>query len=116
MSTFSDLAAEYLTGFGFTITSDQIPAVETIKLDWDQIVAWYRSLDERTKRILEWSDLAEGLKNEGLISNWPALYDLFKQNPYGGWGFCFDNIETAVNRAYHAANERLAEQYHPDSI
>ena len=116
MSTFSDLAAEYLTGFGFTVTSQQVPEIEAITADWNQLLQWWRSLDERTKRILEWSDLAEGLKNEGFFGSWPHLYELFKQNPSGGWGFCFDNIETAVNRAYHAANERLADQYQPDSI
>jgi len=114
MPTFSQLAAEYLQGFGFKVSAETIPPIGDIQHDWQGLLGWWKSLDERTKRILESSNLAEGLKQEGFFTSWPGLYDLFQQNPSGGWGYCFDNIETAVNRAFHAEQEQAP--YQPDTI
>jgi hypothetical protein len=106
MQTFQDFAAQNLQGFGFSIQPSDIPDWDTVHRVVQGVSDWRHSLDECTQTIIYNSDLADGLWQVGMLSDWPALYSLLKGNLMGDFFHTFDDVIAALNRAHHQVDEQ----------
>ena len=125
--TFQEFAAEDLAAFGWTIGADEIPDSATCKRVTRGIFDWYNALDDRTRRIIDDSDISAGLINQGFFTEWPALATCFKASTVGWFASTIDSVVAALGRADHAVAEQtngsdtdvletVGGVYNPDSI
>jgi hypothetical protein len=125
--TYQELASENIALFGWTMTADQIPDLETCRKVMNGILAWYNELDDKTRAIIDDSDVSAGLINQGFFTDWPALAACFKASTVGWFASTFDDLLDALIRAQHAVgeqasdvvsdvNEVVGDTYHPQTI
>src|SRR5262245_49072223 len=124
--TYQELASENIALFGWTLSADQIPEFDTCTDVMNGILAWYNELDDRTRKIIDDSDVSAGLINQGFFTEWPALAGCFKSSTVGWFASTFDDLHEALVRAKHAVgeqsdpvsdvNEVVGDTYHPATI
>ena len=107
--TFQEFAAENLAAFGWDLTADEIPDVETAKRAMTGIVEWFNSNPEQTRRILDDSNISDGLWNQGFFTEWPALYRCFAKSTVGWFASTYDDLAAAIDRANYAVDEQPSE-------
>jgi hypothetical protein len=106
MTTYQEFASENLKGFGWDLPAEQIPEFQTCKKVINDIVAWYNSNAERTRRVLDASDISAGLWSQGFFTDWPGLYQCFSNNTVGWFANAYDDIVACLERAKHAVDEQ----------
>jgi hypothetical protein len=107
--TYQELASENLAAFGWTMSADEIPNLETCKKAMNGVLTWYNDLDDRTRAIIDDSDVSAGLVNQGFFTDWPALATCFKSSTVGWFASTFDDLLAALVRAEHAVGEQSSE-------
>lgn len=104
--TYQEFAAENLAYFNWNMPVDQIPDFETCKRVMNGIVSWFNSNPEQTRRILDESNISDGLWNQGFFNDWPALYHSFAQSTVGWFASTYDDLVACLERAHHAVDEQ----------
>ena len=104
--TYQEFAAENLAAFGWDIAADQIPEFDTSKRVINDIVGWFNSNSEQTRRILDDSNVSDGLWNQGFFTDWPALYQCFSRSTVGWFASTYDDIVACLERAHHEVGEQ----------
>jgi hypothetical protein len=104
--TYQDFAAQNLALFGWEMATDQIPDFDTSKRVMNGIIAWFNSNPEQTRRILDDSNISDGLWNQGFFTEWPALYHCFAQSTVGWFASTYDDLVACLERAHNAVGEQ----------
>jgi hypothetical protein len=110
MATFQELAAQYLAGFGFQITAEEVEAQDIVVEVSNEIARWQQSVDDRTWSVLQFGggELADGMWHAGFFERWPKLYELVKSNVSGSWRDTIMNINTCLQHAIQEAADQPA--------
>jgi hypothetical protein len=104
--TFQEFAAENLQAFGWQLTADQIPEFDTCKKVINDLIAWYNSNPEVTRRIMDECDISPGLWSHGFFNDWQYLYNCFSQSKVGAFASSYDDIVACLERAHHQVDEQ----------
>jgi hypothetical protein len=102
--TFEEILSEALAEFGWHLSPAEIPADQTVVRVWNTVSEWWNRQDETTRNILDYVDLAPGLKQSGYFDEWPALERIFQGILYGTNRLTVHNavacFESAFNRQF----------------
>lgn len=106
---FKELAAEALVGFGWAVTTDDIPDLQSITTVFSRITPWWNGLTQDTRDVISECDLAEGMWNKGWLTEFPAMYTMMSGNPFGRFSNTLDNIRASLANAKDRAPDYAAQ-------
>jgi hypothetical protein len=99
--TFEEILSENLAMFGWTMAASDIPEQTTAQRVFNDTSAWYHSLDERTRLVVNNVDLSEGMELAGFFAEWPALKTIFAGRLYGTNEQTVANFVTCFENAHN---------------
>ena len=100
---FKLLAVEALGGFGWTLTVDDIPDLQSIDAVINRLRAWWNGLDQDTRDLIGEFDLADGFWSKGWLNEWPAMYTLLSGNPHVRFTPTMEDIRLSIENAHDRA-------------
>jgi hypothetical protein len=106
---FKELAVENLTGFGWSVTVDDIPDMNSIEAVFGRVRQWWNGLSQDTRDIITELDLADGLWNKGWLNEFPAMYSMISGNPFGRFAMTLDDIRVSLTNARDRAADYAAQ-------
>ena len=104
--TYQEFASEYLAGFGWHLSVEDIPDVTPSFRVMQSIADWYDGLDDTTRSVVRTSDISAGLAAAGFLTEWPALETCFAGNPFGTFHATWSDVAAALERARNAVDEQ----------
>jgi len=107
---FKELAVQNLAGFGWTLTTADIPDSQSVDTVMNRLLSWWGTLDGDTKDIINASDITDGLWGKGYLTEWPALYTLTKGNPFGRVSATLEDVRMSMENAKTRAPDYAAQQ------
>ena len=104
--TFQEFFSENLEGFGWSLSSRDIPDAATYGDTVVRLAQWWDSLDNHTRDIIRAADFSQGLNDQGYFSAFPGMYTLMSGNPMGTFDATLNDIIACGRRA----NQQVEEQ------
>ena len=104
--TYQEFASEYLTGFGWHLSPEDIPDMTTSFHVMQSIADWYDGLDDTTRAVVRAADISAGLAAAGFLNDWPKLQDCFVGNPFGTFHATWSDVAACLERANNAVDEQ----------
>jgi len=106
---FKELAIQNLAGFGWTVTAEDLPDLESMQAVLNRLVEWWNGLTQDTRDIVGDFDLADGFWTKGWLYEWPASYHLLKGNPMGRMSNTLFDIRASLRNAHERAADYAAQ-------
>lgn len=106
---FKELAVQNLAGFGWTVTADDLPDLNSILAVLGRLIEWWNGLTQDTRDLVGDFDFADGFWTKGWLTEWPASYNLFKGNPMGRLSNTLFDIQASLRNAHDRAADYAAQ-------
>ena len=106
---FREILVEDLQGFGWSVSPDDIPDVDSCVAVITRMIEWWNGVGEPTRTIIGDADISLGLWNANMVTEWPLLYNLLQGMPFGNFKDTMFDVNRCVYHARDAAPDRAAQ-------
>lgn len=104
--TFQDFFSENLAGFGWDLSTTDIPDWQTYSDTMVHIGQWWDALDPHNRDIFRACDFSQGMADKGYFVSFPALQTLLAGTRMGTFDATFNDIIACGRRAHYQVDEQ----------